>query len=79
MLLTGYNCHRVRLFFQPTNANRVWLGLGQPAVVGQGIVLYPGTQQFPLSRENIGASIESDVFAISEGTGETVPFGEEVG
>ena len=79
VLLTGYNSHRVRLLFSPTQTNRVWLAFGQAAVANQGIALFPGAQPFPLSRENMGASIEQDVFAISEGTGETVPFFEEVG
>ncbi len=79
VLLTGMNAHRVRVSFMPTNANRVWLGFGQAAVVGKGYAIYPGTQPPALSRDTIGDSIISDIFGISEGTGETLPFFEEVG
>jgi hypothetical protein len=78
VLLSGYNCHRKRLIFGVPNTNRVWISFGAPAAVNQGYLLSPAVQSWPLSRQNVGASIEQDVFAISEGAGETLAFIEEV-
>jgi hypothetical protein len=77
--ISGYNAHRVRIQPSPTNTNRIWLAFGQAAVVGQGIAIYPGEQPWPMSRDNIGDAIRHDIFAISEGTGETLVWFEEVG
>jgi hypothetical protein len=78
-LLSGFNCHRRRLIFNPTQTNRVWVSFGQAAAVGVGYLLSPQAAPWPLSLENCGASIQQDVFAISENAGETVPFTEMVG
>jgi hypothetical protein len=52
----------------------VFLGFGQPAKIGQGYALYPGTQPLLIDHHDIGESIMQDIFGISENAGETVAF-----
>ena len=72
--LVGPNLKRFALLIGAPLTNRVTLSFGGPAVLDQGITLYPLGQPLLLLFDYLGDALHEDVFAITTAGAQTVGF-----
>ena len=72
--LVGPNLKRFALLIGSPLTNRVTLSYGGPAVLDQGITLYPTNQPLLLLFDYLGDAMHEDVFAITTGGAQTIGF-----
>jgi hypothetical protein len=75
-LLVSVNPRRWALVISAPLTSRITLDFGGPAVLDQGIVLYPATLPLLLSSEHIGEGLKEDIFAIGAVGSQTIGWME---
>jgi hypothetical protein len=63
--LLGPNFKRLAVLISAPLQNRITLAFGMPAVLDQGITLYPGAAPLYLTMDMIGQSIREEIHAIT--------------
>ena len=66
------NDKRFSIVISCPRTNRITLSFGAPAVLDQGITLFPGGLPFVLLYNYVGGSIREEVFAIADTVAQTV-------
>lgn len=76
--LIGPNSNRIGVTFSSPSLNRYCVSFGSAAVLDVGYTIHPGNPPLTVTREQIGESIEQDIHAIFETTGETIALTEHL-
>jgi len=70
--LLGPNEKRMAIYISAPATNRFTLSIKGPAILDQGITIYPGQAPFYLTYERIGQAIREGIQAISSGAAQNV-------